>query len=143
METKFAMDNQRLREIAEKARSGGLGPDLAIGSDLGGIVYAINFDRQAVDAAKERYAARKEDDPILPHREGSREPVSLGEIGDRGMATAKDSLDDMIRRGEPVSSVRDTSQVPEHKEKEKSNTSMMYLGLAAVAIAMVYFNSSR
>ena len=142
MENKFIMENRRLRVLLEKCIEGKLGPDLAIGGDLGGVVYALNFDKQAVEAAYDRYSKKAEAHPILPNP-GGREPVSLGEVGDGNMAKSRDSVDNLLRKNEPTTNVRDTSQQPEHEKDKESNTSMMYLGLAAAAIAMVYFNSSR
>ena len=142
-EHRFAMSNKRLRQIIEKALSGNLGKSYAIGGDLGGIVYALNFDKQAVAKSLEKYkkaADLEEEAPILPVPR--LEPVSLGEVGDRNLAKAKDGLEEDLRFGaETASHVRDTRQKPAHEKDAESNSSMMFMGLAAAAIAVVYFST--
>ena len=142
-EKEFAMSNKRLRQILEKALSGNLGKSYAIGGDLGGIVYALNFDKQAVAKSLEKYkkaADLEEESPILPVPR--LEPVSLGEVGDRNLAKAKDGLEEDLRYGAATAShVRDTRQKPAHEKDAESNSSMMFVGLAAAAIAVVYFST--
>ena len=142
-EHKFAIENKRLRQILEKSLSGNLGKSYAIGGDIGGIVYALNFDKQAVAKSLEKYkkaADLEEESPILPVPR--LEPVSLGEVGDRNLAKAKDGMEEDIRFGaETASHVRDTRQKPAHEKDAESNSSMMFVGLAAAAIAVVYFST--
>ena len=143
-EEKFARSIKELRKLLEKMPEGKLGPEDAIGGGLGGIVYGLNFDKQALDRSKEEFGKRLgriQESGVADNPK--RQPAkSLGEVGDRNLAAAKDSVEDGIRLGNvTATNVRDTRQLPAHETDAKSNSSMMYVGLAAAAIAVVYFST--
>ena len=106
------------------------------------VTLGLNFDIQAVERSKEEFAKSLAKIKRSGVADNPKDPTSLGEVGDRNLAAAKDALEDGIRLGNvTATNVRDTRQRPAHETDAKSNSSMMFVSLAAAAIAVVYFST--